>query len=52
MSWLIDLAVEIVAAVFGYQLGRGRPWWVEWLASFGCLPLLALLALPFLLLLY
>ncbi|WP_333571195.1 hypothetical protein [Sphingomonas sp.] len=52
MSSLIDLAVGIVADVFGYQFGRGRPWWVEWLASFGCLLLLALLALPFLLLLH
>ncbi|MET3723995.1 hypothetical protein [Sphingomonas trueperi] len=51
MGWLIESAAAFVADVFGYQIGRGRPWWVEWLASFGCLLLLGLLALPFVLLL-
>lgn len=37
MGWLYDAAIDLVADVFGYQLGKGRPWWIEWLASLGCL---------------
>jgi hypothetical protein len=37
--------------VFGYQMGRGKPWWVELLASFGCLLVLLLVASAFVLLL-
>ncbi|WP_157105661.1 hypothetical protein [Sphingomonas sp. TDK1] len=44
MGWLIEAAIQSVAEIFGYQLGRGRPWWVEVLASLGCLLTLGLAA--------
>jgi hypothetical protein len=49
MGWLFDIVVQFTAEVFGYQVGKGKPWWIEWLASFGCLLVLGILALPFLL---
>ena len=37
MGWLLEVVVEFAADVFGYRIARGRPGWVEWLASLGCL---------------
>jgi hypothetical protein len=36
MGWLLDIALDLVSEIFGYQVGRGKPWWVEWLAYAGC----------------
>lgn len=48
MGWLLEAVAAFVADLFGHQLGHGRPWWVEWVASFGCLLVLGLIAVPFL----
>jgi len=47
MGWLIEFAVELGAQLFGYAVGRNGPWWVEFVATLGCL---ATLAVPLLLL--
>ncbi len=43
MGWLFGIALDLVSHIFGYQVGRGKPWWVEWLASAGCFTVLAIL---------
>lgn len=37
MGWLVEFAVQGVAELFGYAVGHKRPWWVEFVASLGCL---------------
>jgi hypothetical protein len=44
MTWLLEALVEPIAGAFGYHIGRGKPWWVECLASLGCLLSLLLIA--------
>lgn len=45
MGWISELVVSTIAEVFGYQVGRGKPWWVELLATLVCLLTLGLTAL-------
>ena len=40
MGWVIEVAIQAVAELFGYAVGRKRPWWVEFVATLGCLVLL------------
>ena len=47
MGWLVEIAVETVADLFGYAMGQKRPWWVELVANLGCL---IILGVPILLL--
>jgi hypothetical protein len=37
MTWVIEFAVQMVAELFGHAVGQKRPWWVELMASLGCL---------------
>jgi hypothetical protein len=47
MAWVIEFAVQPMAELFGYAAGRKRPWWVELIATLGCL---VVLGVPILLL--
>ena len=41
MGRLLDVALDLVAEMFGYQVGRGKSWWVEWIAYAAYLTTLA-----------
>lgn len=47
MGWLFELAVQFVAEAFGAAVAKKRPWWVEFLATLGCLAVLGLLIFGF-----
>jgi hypothetical protein len=40
MGWMMEFAIETVADLFSYSVGRKRRWWVQVVAYFGCLTIL------------
>jgi hypothetical protein len=40
LGWVIDFAVQTVAELFGHAVGYKRRWWVEFVATLGCLVVL------------
>jgi hypothetical protein len=44
MGWIIELAVDAIAQMFGMTVGKDRPWWVELAATLGCLAVIGVIA--------
>ena len=37
MGWILDFAIGLVADLFGDTVAKDKPWWVQLIASLGCL---------------
>lgn len=47
VGWIVDFAVWLVADMFGDAVAKNKPWWLQLLASLGCLAALGLFAAAF-----
>jgi hypothetical protein len=45
VGWLFELAVQFVAEAFGEAVAKKRAWWVELVATLGCLLAMGLVML-------
>jgi len=47
LGWLFELAVQFVAEAFGEAVAKKRPWWVELIATLGCLAVMGIVIFAF-----
>lgn len=47
MGWLLEVAVQLVAEAFGEAVAKKRSWWVELVATLGCLAVMGVVIFAF-----
>jgi hypothetical protein len=47
VEWIVEFTVWLGAELFGEAVAKNKPWWVQLMASLGCLAALALFGAAF-----